>query len=821
MSRCFSTPLSRAALLLALFAVLSLSRHVEAGSGTVVDSGPEEGRIDLTFKFTYPPSAGDIAALETAIEEANVRICDATEGQMRLGNVTITGGSSVNDDLADVLLLPDYAQSNADLCWMGFEVPCSALSQPGSNVRLYRDDFNGLILAHELGHLVFDLGDEYDNQTYHGASGGIGRCIECANTSGQHTCLMQQANCGGADDASELCRTSNHDPVGGDPMFPACTPANQLACAPPSPALCPYFNPSTCRFELTDQSGWSFEKFGEIHSCWSHLALTFPFLTEQVANPVTAAPRGCADLLDIQVDVEPADQIMLVLDRSWSMNFLPNEGQCSGPGCTEICGNNYDDDQDGLKDTDDSCVDKQTRLDFLKEAARAFVNLNQSTGPFARPDIGVTSFQCVASPDEPLQEATTFNANNNLIPAIQGLKPNGNTAIGDALAFAADQFPDTGLNRSVLLITDGQQNCGANDPATVAAQLEREGIRVYTITFGEASGSGSLPGVAGRTRGKHVNAGDDRDLVSAFVQQWAHHRNAGLLIPKLRYRFRSNSTVAEPKSLARGSLSWKHGQHGPVGDSPVNSPTYNNNAFEFQVEPGTERFVVSLAGDMESMTGFGVRALLKGPAGPNPSSYDTSGLASAQPRFEMRNGSFYRLLIVSDPNPGLWRLEVRSTGAAGHAVVQTGKVTVVAESASTDLYTGLDRRVVDAPGQKVHLTVRPRYKTPLRGATLEATVRRPDGTYHPLPLTGGEDFRTNFLGQINAFPLQGPYEVRVYLRTGAGTQNDPGEAHNGGASTAVPVPLLERTATEHFYVATGQPPCGGQVTANCYQPAPQ
>jgi hypothetical protein len=37
----------------------------------------------------------------------------------------------------------------------------------------------------------------------------------------------------------------------------------------------------------------------------------------------------------------------------------------------------------------------------------------------------------------------------------------------------------------------------------------------------------------------------------------------------------------------------------------------------------------------------------------------------------------------------------------------------------------------------------------------------------------------------------------------------------------VTVPLLERTATEQFYVATGQPPCGPQVTAGCYQPALQ
>jgi hypothetical protein len=91
----------RAALLLALVAVLSLPPRVEAGSGTVVSSGTDKGRVDLTIKFAYPPQASDIAALEQAIDDASLRLCDATEGQMRLGNVTVTGGSSVGDDAAD------------------------------------------------------------------------------------------------------------------------------------------------------------------------------------------------------------------------------------------------------------------------------------------------------------------------------------------------------------------------------------------------------------------------------------------------------------------------------------------------------------------------------------------------------------------------------------------------------------------------------------------------------------------------------------------------------------------------------------------------
>lgn len=816
------------ALFLTLSAILFVPPLVYAGSGTVHEAGVKQGQIDITIKFLYPPAQADINAIEQAVINASPILCDATEGQMRLGTVTITGGSSVNEDLADVVIHSEDGRASASLCGAGMGA-CAALPQPGGRVNLYRTDLSSPTLAHELGHLVFDLGDEYDEQAYLGNDWGIGPCIECNDVDAHDNCLMQQATCnGGNGEGTELCRADNHDPVQGDPLLPmmTCTPLEDLSCNPtrPTETNCVFYNPDTCRYDLTYQSVHSFQKFGQILDCWSHLTMTYPFL-DNVQDPPESDPHAvCSTEPEVVIDVEAADQIVMVLDRSWSMNFLPDVGQCVGAGCPEICANNYDDDQDGAKD-EPGCQNKQTRLAFLKEAATAFINLNKGHPalPPAKPDIGVVSFSCAPALQAALQVASTNNADNILIPAVQALTPNGNTAIGDALDFAADQFPDDdgSPGRAVLLITDGHQNCGANDPMTVAAQLEADNIRVYTITMGEAANDDVLGGVAGATRGRHVNSGKDRDLVSAFVQQWAHYRNAGLLIPKLRYRFSSSSGQTETAAQIRGPRSWLQGQYGPISDYPEQTqPRYKSSQFQFQVEPGTQRFVVSLAGDMETMTGFGVRAKLQGPAGPHPAAYDTSAAPAAY--FEILDGAFYRLLIVNEPNPGLWRLEVLPTGKAGHSAVQTGKVTVVAESSRTDLYTSLDRKVVTAPGQPVRLIARPVHKTQLQGVTLEAQVRRPDGTYHALPLTGGKDFMTNSLGTIVNFPLQGHYEVRVYLRTDPRvTRNNPGESISTGPANTITVPLLERTAVEYFYVKTGTPPCGPNVTANCYTPVPQ
>jgi hypothetical protein len=812
------------ALVLAIVSILCGPALVDAGSGTVHEAGVKQGQIDLTIKFLYPPSEADLQSVTQSLGDVSSLLCDATEGQMRLGTVTITGGSSVNEDLADVVIHSEDGQASASLCLQAGA--CAALTQPGGRVNLYRSDLRAATLAHELGHLVFDLGDEYDEQNYQGACWGIGYCIECDDVDDHNTCLMQQQDCGvGGGEGTELCRADNHDPVLGDPMLPACTPENQISCPiQPCVAGCGLFNPQTCRFDLSYQSAHSFQKFGQILDCWSHLTLTYPFLDNVQDQPEPDPHAICSTAPEVIVDIEAPDQVFLVLDRSWSMNFLPDTGQCVGAGCPEICANNYDDDQDGVKD-EAGCQNKQTRLAFLKQAAQAFLDLNRPTAMAGDidPEIGVVGFSCASQLHAGLQEADDANYNNNLLPAILGLTPNGNTAIGDALAFAAGQFPDDdgSPNRAVLLITDGHQNCGAQTPAAAAALLEAEGIRVYTITMGEAANDDVLGSVAEVTRGRHVNSGKDRDLVAAFVQQWAHYRNAGLLIPKLRYRFSSQSGQTETAAQIRGPRSWLQGQYGPVSDYPEQAqPRYRSSQFQFQVEPGTQRFVVSLAGDMETMTGFGVRAKLQGPAGPHPAAYDTSAAPAAY--FEILDGAFYRLLIVNEPNPGLWRLEVLPTGKVGHSAVQTGKVTVVAESSRTDLYTSLDRKVVTAPGQPVRLIARPVHKTQLQGVTLEAQVRRPDGTYHVLPLTGGKDFMTNFLGTIVNFPLQGHYEVRVYLRTDPRvTRNNPGESISTGPANTITVPLLERTAVEYFYVKTGTPPCGAGSTGNCYTPVPQ
>ncbi|MQY12683.1 hypothetical protein SRB5_28200 [Streptomyces sp. RB5] len=73
--------------------------------------------------------------------------------------------------------------------------------------------------------------------------------------------------------------------------------------------------------------------------------------------------------------------------------------------------------------------------------------------------------------------------------AVAAVRPKGDTPIGYALRQAAEDLPATAPgalgHRSILLISDGEDNCGAPEPCEVAAELGKKGIdlRIDTIGF--------------------------------------------------------------------------------------------------------------------------------------------------------------------------------------------------------------------------------------------------------------------------------------------------------------------------------------------------
>ncbi len=160
-----------------------------------------------------------------------------------------------------------------------------------------------------------------------------------------------------------------------------------------------------------------------------------------------------------------------------------------------------------------------TRFAAAQQAARAFIT---ATAPGTR--IGIVAFSGAAGLIAPLQSdhAAVANALDTLPP------PNGGTAIGDALALAANALPAKG-HRVIVLITDGVNNAGI-DPLGEAQQLGARGVKIYTIGIGTQNGDlipgtdqsagldeGALNSYAQATGGAYARAGSASALRAALA----------------------------------------------------------------------------------------------------------------------------------------------------------------------------------------------------------------------------------------------------------------------------------------------------------------
>ncbi|MEO6913225.1 MAG: VWA domain-containing protein [Candidatus Baltobacteraceae bacterium] len=125
-----------------------------------------------------------------------------------------------------------------------------------------------------------------------------------------------------------------------------------------------------------------------------------------------------------------------------------------------------------------------TRSRAAKAAGQAFINETP-----AGTKVGIIAFSTSASVIQPLTED-----HDQLTAGLANLPdPNGATAIGDALALAAQQLPSHG-HRVVILITDGVNNRGV-DPLEVAKFLGSKHVPVYTIGIGTNNGE-IIPGTS-------------------------------------------------------------------------------------------------------------------------------------------------------------------------------------------------------------------------------------------------------------------------------------------------------------------------------------
>lgn len=765
----------RRRLLLTLSAVgllATLAPPSAPGGSGVVNT---DGTIDITLNLRFPPTPDMLTEIRQQVTDASHVLWDASEGQLRFGTVTLTCGP-VNEDLADMWVFPQSGRAG-----VGFWCDGSGLGRAGSHVTQFLPSSTGIVLAHEFGHLALGLGDEYSEQSRFGACWGYGPCMEAADLSEANQCLMQQP---GGFSQTELCTAGGHDPLQGDGLSCAAQPVPH-GCTD----NCEFFNHTTNRYETTQETALCGST-----GCWPHLTTNFSFLTAPAGLPAIAEPGGFVDPTFVD-NCDATDTVLLVLDASESMNWSVSTSNA------EVCGDGIDNDLDGMVDEGDC---QQSRLSYLQAAARGWLGLANNQGVRA----GIVSFNCNPHLEAPFQEVdgTTIGG---LRGAVDGLTAGGGTAIGRALSSSTLLFgAESGaLNKTAFLISDGHNTCG-EDPAAVVGALNAEGIRVYTLSTGEASDSTLLSDIAGETGGARLDQRDASALVGSFVQMWSRYRNGGVIIPLMPYQLDSRGQTGEfPRENDRTTTDWVKNRE------IIRKPIPRNNLFRVEAEEGTEVLSIALAGNHANMTTFGVEAMLEGPAGPAPDTFDSR---VPDPLLRVVRDPYFLLLELRKPNPGTWYVSVEPRAGAGR--IQTGNITVITDNPRADLFASLDRHIVNDPSRPVELRVIPYYDTTLMSVdVLEANLVAPDGSTSPIPLVENDLAGGGYLGDIVSMPFEGIYEVRVLMRTGPKTYNDPGESiwADLGPENSVPVPVFERATTLYFYVTKGEKVCRSRNPEDC------
>jgi Ca-activated chloride channel homolog len=133
---------------------------------------------------------------------------------------------------------------------------------------------------------------------------------------------------------------------------------------------------------------------------------------------------------------------------------------------------------------------RPSRMEAAKQAARTFVSALPS-----HVSAGIVSFNTSTRVNAPLTRDHAA-----VLRAIEGLRPEGATAIGDGLAQALDHLAQqpTGtqgqqLPALVVLLSDGQSSAGIA-PSEAAAQAAGAQVRVHTVGIGQRGAAPRLGG---------------------------------------------------------------------------------------------------------------------------------------------------------------------------------------------------------------------------------------------------------------------------------------------------------------------------------------
>lgn len=714
------------------------------------DGKMNNGAMEIGFNFRFPPTSEQIGLVKSQIQRASQILCDATDGQIRITKAFLTQGGA-SEDRADIWFWPNGGRSGVSFYFNG-----SNLGTGGRHIDLFQGGIRADIIAHELGHHAFGLGDEYDEQSRWGGPCGIGPGFDagawdernhsimqqiggqvCATPDSAHPGLFIQAGGGCFTDAdcasgqtcepvfmSELTVASNHDLLRAGSV-PTCP----VACTDPQCTM--NYNSDTMRFEATQQT--------LIHggdSDWVTLRNNYPFITIPAGLPQAVMPESCKAVVQFVEEVVGTDQLMIIVDRSGSMSAPVSSGAT------------------------------QTRLDFAKAAERAFVNLEVDRNTWM---VGQVSFNESPRLDRAISLLPLSDVNSFISTSVNTLVAGGNTGIGNALSatlFEFQRVKAAGRVRTAFLLSDGENNTGVN-PRDAAELLKNEGVRVFTVPVGSSADKALLSDIASTTGGSMFDSPTGRELPPIYIELAAKLGGHALIIP--------TTTVVQRPIV--------------IGKREVSATLQTT----FSVESGAEELVVFFSAKTGKINEWGISIFAQKP----------DGTYIYENQLKPVSDPYFKLVRIQNPQVGTWNFYADSSTSG---TVESYLV-VYAKNPLPDCFVGSTKPVVHA-GQQATFLASASYGGEIdSGVSFTGEVVRPDGS--KIPVTFTKDFLTRSISaQFGAFIGRGNYEVRLTCDVSAVAKVFQGESIFSGPDRVAPIPAFKRTATARFfYDAPSFPRC--------------
>ncbi len=155
----------------------------------------------------------------------------------------------------------------------------------------------------------------------------------------------------------------------------------------------------------------------------------------------------------------------------------------------------------------------QSRLESAKEAMARIVPTVSSVRPLGLVVYNGTMTHC---DDVRLTVAPKLNSSSSILAALAKLVPSGATPLGQGVTIAANYFRDRHEPATLVVVTDGQESCGANICA-IASELAASPTRIQVHVIGyDLPDSQPLRCLAERTGGHYTDVETTDQLTRAL-----------------------------------------------------------------------------------------------------------------------------------------------------------------------------------------------------------------------------------------------------------------------------------------------------------------